>query len=337
LISARVAILEAPRKLNFKVEEINADALGETEILAETIVSAISPGTELAAYSGAPALRSGVTYPRLLGYCNVARVIKCGAAVLDIKPGSRILSFTSHRSHFRIEMNHVLMVVPDDVSSDDAVCAYLFHLGYSSILRTDVRAGSEVVVIGMGVLGLTTVALASLAGARVFAVSDHDLPRSKAMSYGAVSCSSRVEFPKLMNSVGTRRAQVVITTSNSWSDWRLALEAAGEQGTIGVLGFPGRQEESVPFNPLDSRHFYARQLSIVAVGASPEAPDSRGFLPFNERGNLRRLVGWMADGRLRPAELISGRFPGSELAIAYDSLLSRKGSPLTYLLDWNAE
>ncbi len=129
---------------------------------------------------------------------------------------------------------------------------------------------------------------------------------------------------------------MVVTTSNAWSDWRLALEAAGQQGTIAVLGFPGRQEDAIPFNPLDSAHFYMRQLHVMAVGMAPELPDSRGFLPFNERANLQRLLDWIEAGRLRPAELVSGRFPGLQLGEAYECLIRREGNPLTYRLDWNA-
>ncbi|WP_319245043.1 zinc-binding alcohol dehydrogenase [uncultured Propionivibrio sp.] len=336
LITARTAVLEGPRNLRFKEETLDPAALGEGELLCATIVSAISPGTELAAYTDAPPLRPGVVYPRLVGYCNVARVLACGKTVSGIAPGDRILSFSSHRSHFCLAATDALAVLPEGVVSDDAACAYLFHLGYNAVLKSGLRPGSEVVVIGLGVLGLTTVALAALAGAHVFAISDHESPREKALAFGATACFSRAEFPQLAERLGPARAQVVITTSNTWADWRLALEGAGQRGTIAVLGFPGRQETAIPFNPLDSAHFYMRQLCITAVGMSPELPDSRGFLPFNERANLKRLLDWIEAGRLLPAELVSGRFPGSQLASAYESLLRREGSPLTYLLDWSA-
>ncbi|MBK7563235.1 MAG: zinc-binding alcohol dehydrogenase [Propionivibrio sp.] len=336
LITAQTAVLEAPRDLHFKEETLDPTSLGDDELLAATIVSVISPGTELAAYNGAPPLRPGVVYPRLVGYCNVARVLACGKAVSGVAPGDRILTFSSHRSHFRIPATDALAVLSSGISSGDAACAYLFHLGYDAVLKSGLRPGCDVVVIGLGVLGLTTVALAALAGAQVFAISDHESPRQKALSFGAAACFSRGEFSRLAERLGPARAQVVVTTSNAWSDWRLALEAAGQQGTIAVLGFPGRQEDAIPFNPLDSAHFYMRQLHVMAVGMAPELPDSRGFLPFNERANLQRLLDWIEAGRLRPAELVSGRFPGLQLGEAYECLIRREGNPLTYRLDWNA-
>lgn len=335
MITAQVSSLIAPHQLVFNSEQLDPANLSSGEILAETIVSAISPGTEVGAYIGAPRVRTSTSYPRLVGYCNVARVIATSSDVSSVVVDDRILSFTCHRSHFRLPADEVLAVIPDDINSDDAACTYLFHLGYNATLRADVRLGSTVVVLGLGVLGLGAVAMASLAGARVFAISDHDTPRQKALKFGAEKCFGRTDFRELMKTLGPQRAQAVITTSDSWSDWPLALEATGDQGAIAVLGFPGRKETAIPSNPLNSLHFHNRQLRIIAAGLSPQKADPRGFLAFNnERDNLLRILNWIKKGRLKPAELVSGRFAGLKLADAYESLVRRENSPLTYLLDW---
>jgi len=334
MIDARIAVLEQPRRLLFKQERLDPASMKEGQILCETLVTAISPGTELAAYLGAPPLRPGVVYPRFVGYCNVARVLHPSSGH-GYEAGDRILTFASHRSHFIIGADDVPAKLAGAIRSEDAVCAYLFHLGYNAVLGAEIRAGSTVVVVGLGVLGLTSVAVAKLAGARVYAISDHAGPRELARTMGAAACFDRSQLPALMTALGADRAQAVITTSNDWPDWRTALECAGNRGTIAVLGFPGRGQKEIPFNPLDSAHFYTRQLRIVAVGMSPQRSDSRGFLPFNERDNLKRILGWIADGALKPSLLISGQMPSSELDQAYQRLVRREGSPLTYLLRWD--
>jgi len=299
-------------------------------------LTAISPGTEVAAYLGAPPLRPGVVYPRFVGYCNVAKVLRAAPGAAGFHEGDRILSFTSHRSHFVINAGDVLAKLPETLRSEDAVCAYLFHLGYNALLSAEVRLGSTAVVLGLGVLGLASAALARLAGARVFAISNHARPRECASAMGVSACFDRSQLPALMQALGPDRAQTVITTSNDWGDWRTALECAGHRGTIAVLGFPGRGQKEIPFNPLDSAHFYTRQLRILAVGLSPQRPDSRGFLPFNERDNLARILGWIGGGALKPSLLVSGEMAGSELGEAYEQLVRREGSPLTYLLRWSS-
>jgi threonine dehydrogenase-like Zn-dependent dehydrogenase len=174
------------------------------------------------------------------------------------------------------------------------------------------------------------------AGAEVFAIGDHSHTREVACAFGATSCYERSQISTLHGQLGNRRADVVITTSNAWSDWPLALECTGQRGPIAVLGFPGRQEGSPLSNPFDSRHFYERQLRINAVGMLPERADARGFLPFNERANIENILRWIGEGRLQPRSLLSGEYPGMQLGAAYEALLGRSSSPITFLLRWKS-
>lgn len=336
-IEATVVYLNAPRQLELRKELLESASLGLRQVLCETLVTAISPGTELAAYVGLPALRAGTGYPRLQGYCNLARVLAVGADVRDLRPGQRVLSFVSHRSHFVINADEVLHVVAESARSEDLACAYLFHLGYNAVLRSTVRPGNRVLVIGLGVLGLASVAMAALAGARVVAVSDQALPQRLAMEFGADAVAPRADLAGIRAALTENLADVVITTSNSWHDWEIALQLAGKRATIAVLGFPGRSEAPGVFNPLDSRYFYAKQLRIEAVGVAPERPDGRGFFRFNERDNLNYLAELIVSGRLKPASLVSATYPGNDLERAYRDLLARSTPAMTYLLRWNQE
>ncbi len=333
LRESTVVWLNAPGDIELRIESLSAP--GPKEVLCETLASVISPGTELAAFKGLPPLRPGVVYPRLLGYCNVARVLEVGHGVAGVQVGDRVLTFTSHRSAFVIAERDILYKLPETARAEDIACAYLFHLGYNAVLRGNVRAGSRVLVIGLGVLGLTTVAMATLAGARVFALSDQIGPASIALQMGAEAVFGRNSLSSLTESIGPDLADLVVSTTNSWSDWQLALQLAGQQGMIAVLGFPGRGEPQPPSNPLDSQFFYMKQLRIEAVGISPEGPDSRGFCRFNERANIDYISNQITRGRLAPSMLISDCYAGANVHQAYRNLLERHASPTTYLLRWN--
>jgi threonine dehydrogenase-like Zn-dependent dehydrogenase len=333
-IESTVAYLNAPRQLEFRSESLDSGNVAAGQVLCETLVTAISPGTELAAYVGLPALREGTGYPRLQGYCNVARVLAAGAGVSHIEPGQRVLSFASHRSHFSMPADDVLQVLADGARSEDMACAYLFHLGYNAVLRSAVRPGSRVLVIGLGALGLTSVAMAAIAGARVVGVSDHALPQRLGLEFGASAVLSRSDDGAIRLAMSADLADVVITTSMDWGDWQLALQLAGHRATIACLGFPGRNRPPGDFNPLDSRYFYAKQLRIEAVGMSPERREPRGFLRFNERDNLDYVTALILAGRLKPASLVSGTYAGNDLARAYEALLARERPAVTCLLRW---
>ena len=332
---AIIVNLVAPRQI--ELAPMPLVELEAGDVLCETIVTAISPGTELAAYTGAPALRAGITYPRLLGYCNVARVLAVGDGVRDVRVDDRVLSFMSHRSHFVMPASSVQVRLPPEVKTEDAACAYLFHLGYNAVLRSDVRAGSRVLVVGLGALGLTSIAMASLAGADVVGISDHPVPAGIARGFGASAVYSRAEFERMLESPGHELADVVVATTNAWTDWDIALKAAAQRGTIAVLGFPGRGAEPPQLNPLDSRYFYTKQLRIEAVGLSPEKPDDRGFTRYNVKANLAFIVQRIVAGDLDAAALVSGTYPGAEIERAYQDLLARNSSPITYTLRWSQD
>ena len=325
--------LEKPHHVALKDEALAS--LAADEVLCETIVSAISPGTELAAWRGLPRLRPNVTYPRLQGYCNVARVLACRSAVTSLSPGDRVLTLSSHRSHFIAPESAVLFRLPDSADADALATTYLFHLGYNAVLRGDVRAGHRVLVIGLGALGLTSVAMAALAGAETIAVSSHSTPASIAAQFGARATYAREDTNDLKSALEPG-ADVVILTTNSWEDYALALELAAQNGTIACLGFPGRGEPPGDFNPLASEHFYMKQLRIEAVGWSPLEPDPRGFIRFNQRDNIAFLARAITEGRLDPNPMISARYRGEDIAQAYADLDARKDDAVTYLLDWSS-
>jgi hypothetical protein len=93
MIEVKVSKLLAPNKLIFETENIDESLLASDEILCKTLVSAISPGTEIAAYNGLPPLRPMKPYPRLVGYCNVSEIIDVGSNVTEYKIRQRILTF----------------------------------------------------------------------------------------------------------------------------------------------------------------------------------------------------------------------------------------------------
>ena len=78
--------LEAPGRLVAREHDVD-ERLGPNDVLGETEVSAISTGTELAAWCGKPPLRPSRAYPRLVGYCNLAIVTAVGSAVSSIARG----------------------------------------------------------------------------------------------------------------------------------------------------------------------------------------------------------------------------------------------------------
>lgn len=329
---SQVLWLNAPRSLEFRATELGHCAADQ--IICETIFTAISPGTELAAYTGFEPLRPGRQYPRLQGYCNVACVTDVGASVTSVRPGQLVLTFQSHRSAFVTKADEILYVLNDTDKPEQVVCAYLYHLGYNAVLRSDIKAGSRVLIIGMGTLGTTSLEMCRIAGAVCDVITDQSRTRERALAMGAKNTVSRDEFDAIQMRPDPAHYDIVITTVNGWADWHRALLAARKLGTISMLGFPGRGQERPDFNPLDPRYVYSKQLRIEAIGESPEQLDSRGFLRFNERENLAFIIDGIRSGQINTSHIATTKFSHMDIETAYIKLSSRETPTATALIDW---
>jgi len=109
-MTASVYHLTGPRALELREEPLGGGLLTPAEIEAVTVYTAISPGTELAAWEGKPPLRPSSPYPRLLGYCNLARVTRVGSEVAGMGAGNYVLTHQSHRSAFRAPVRECAVI-----------------------------------------------------------------------------------------------------------------------------------------------------------------------------------------------------------------------------------
>jgi threonine dehydrogenase-like Zn-dependent dehydrogenase len=317
------ALLRAPRDLAFEQVPLGLGPLAPQEVSAITICTAVSSGTETAAYAGLAPLRPGPAYPRLMGYCNVARVSQTGGAVKVCRTGDRILTHQCHQSAFRCAEMDVIAVVPDGVSDSAAALSYLAQLGLSALQRVSFQADEVVAVVGLGVIGLGAIAIAKALGAKVLALGNDGFRVDKARQLGA----DRAVIVDTPHDDLRGAADIVMMTANRWSAWTLALDIARPYGRIAVLGFPGRGEGEPKANPLDPAQFYDKQLAIFGCGMSGE--------------RLRTNMDWILEacrtGRLDLDALVTDRCAYRQLGDVYTRAAAGDKRQLGVILDWRDE
>lgn len=318
------------------VAEDDLEALRRLEpdqLRVETVFSAISPGTELAAYNGFTPLRPTANiYPRLMGYCNVGRVLECGAATEGFSQGDLVLTHSAHRTIDVVPVGEVLCRVPQGASLVDVSTTYLFHLGYSACLSGGVKISDRVAIVGLGTLGLTSAAMASLCGAVVSGFSDH-ADEALAADFGVRHIHGKSEDSANHDS----GFDVVISTSNSWNDWKLALRLARPGGVIVAIGFPGRGEGQPDFNPLDSQYFYDKQLTLKACGHMPDLDADRQDVRFTLKRNCAFLMDSIIAQKIPAGRLIEAVHPADQLADLYGEMTANRQSAKTIVLDWGTD
>lgn len=325
------AVLYGARDLRLEETDLNPDALAPDEVYVKTEVTALSTGTDLGNYLGRSTEVPGAPpYPRGVGYSNVGQVRASGTAVRDLQPGQRVFSLRPHQSAYIAKAHELLLPVPDSVSSEQASLAYLAQLGMAALRQAAYQPAESIAVVGLGVIGLCTVALSRAMGAFVTAVGNSDLRLRAACGLGAQRTLSGPEA-EANNSI-----DVVVLAANPWAAFRHAAELARHGGRIAVLGFPGRGEALPTFNPLDPSWFYAKQLTLLGSGHSPRTECTSAEIRFNLRRNLEAIFGYMSSGAVQLEPVISHRLPAEHMRDAYELAREHSKELMAAVFDWRS-
>jgi NADPH:quinone reductase-like Zn-dependent oxidoreductase len=173
--SSEVQAIEFIAARSLRLVESSLSALASSmlpnQILIEAEHSLISTGTELKIYRGdfdsdqaldtafTEMKESSMRYPLRYGYCHVGKVIAVGSQVERARYlGQRVFSFSPHASHVIASTNDV-MIVPEDISSLDAIFLPTIETAYSLVIAARPILGERLAVVGLGQIGLFTAAI----------------------------------------------------------------------------------------------------------------------------------------------------------------------------------
>ena len=319
---------------------LDVDALLPSQAYVETEVTALSTGTDLGNYLGCSTfVPDAPSYPRAVGYSNVG-VIRRAGADFDGKQNDRVFSMKPHQSAYIAGPNDLLVRVPDAVPPEQASLAYLTQLGLAALQQARYQPGENVVIVGLGVIGLCTAALARMMGAGVVGIGRTNVRLAAAQRVGAHSAwlsSDPDLFAQLATQFRSDGADIVVLTANTWDAWRLAMHCARPGGRVCVLGFPGRAQPAPDFNPLDPAWLYAKHLTILGSGWSPRLECSATDVRFNLRRNLEYILQQMESGDIAIECLISHHLAAERMREAYE--LAKEHSPelIAAIFDWRHE
>ncbi|MBI3960571.1 MAG: zinc-binding alcohol dehydrogenase [Chloroflexi bacterium] len=292
-----------------------------SEALVETIVSAISPGTEMLFYRGQlpagvsvdtaiPALSAGLTYPLKYGYACVGRVIGLGADVPDQWHGRLVFAFHPHESHFCAPLSS-LLPVPLGIEPERASLLPNAETAVNLVMDGAPLVGERVVVFGLGIVGLlTTALLAQFPLAALYAVDPIAPRRAVASALGATQTFHPAETASLCASLAdSQGADLIFELSGQPAALDQAVQVAGFGGRIVVGSWYGNKRASLELG----EHFHRNRIQIVSSQVSTLAPDLTGRWT-----KARRMESaWRFLAGLPVERLITHRFPVEEAADAY--------------------
>ena len=291
-----------------ELQELDLDAALEPhEALVEAEYSIVSAGTEGAGFTGLVRempFGDGGTYPRGTGYGHLGRVLEVGSAVEMCRAGDRVLSFSRHASLVKADAGRMALPVPEDSPGRQLVFARMAGVSISALRSSSVQPGDTVLVTGMGLVGNFAAQLFRMAGADVMAADLSDYRLDKARACGI----ERTVNP------GVDDLQEAVLEWTAGEGVHVAVEAIGisevvaqavmatrRHGEVILLGSP-RARATFDVTPMLLRiHLEAIRMIGSLEWRWPAHPAER---VRDVETNYRRLVEWIAAGRLRVEPLL---------------------------------
>ena len=303
------------------------------ELLVQTIVSAISPGSEMLFYRGQvpaglavdatiAALDGSFAYPLKYGYAAVGRVIAVGTAVSPDWQDRLVFAFQPHQSHF-LARPADLLPLPEGVEPETAVFLPNMETAVSFLMDGQPLIGEQVAVFGQGIVGLlTTSLLAQFPLAALVTVEPVALRRQWSVRLGAhltLDPTTPGAAAQLRAALQSDRpyagADLVYELSGSPAALDKAIAATGFNGRVVVGSWYG--DKPVRLNL--GGHFHRGQVQMISSQVSHIAPQWNG-----RWSKPRRLqIAWAHLTSSHPADLITHRFPIAQAPAAY-ALLDRQ-------------
>ena len=335
-------LLRFPEPGHVEVVQESIQGPRADEVLVETLMSAVSPGTERLVYRGeAPSALSAdasidhldqhFSYPITYGYAVVGRVDAAGAEVDQDWVGRRVFSFHPHVSRFTVSPN-ALVPLPSDVETRDAVLFPNLETAVSLSMDGKPGIGDRVVLFGQGIVGLLTTALMSTYPLEcVYTVEPSSERRALSAQWGADQTLAPTDADDLRHALDITSGDTVEAGENQYEGADLVYELSGSPSVlnhaISVAGFDGRVvigswygEKTAPVE-LGGR-FHRSRVEVKSSQVSTIDPDFRGRWSKSRRTNLvLRLL-----PSINPGKLITEEHDLEEAPSVYRCLSDRAES-----------
>jgi threonine dehydrogenase-like Zn-dependent dehydrogenase len=346
-VTRRRLMITAPGEVTITAEPVPRP--GADQVLARSVVTGISHGTELAWYRGQAAALNlgwdaqarvyrdgtpGRGYPVAPGYESVARIEETGSGVTAVHHGQLALLDRPHADlHLITEAEAVRGLLPEGTDPERAVFIPLARVALGGVHDAAISIGDVVLVTGLGVVGLLAAQLANLAGAGLVIGVDRYAQRldaARRLGIRPVAAEPGTDIADSVRALsGPDMADVAIEASGSYGLLHQAIRSVRTGGRVAtVASYHG--DQSGLFLGQEYHRNRVTLISSMTVNGCPQ----RGHPAWDlDRLNAvaRELI---LDTKLTSAELITHRIPFTSAADAYQLIDSRPDDTIKVVLTY---
>ncbi len=315
------------------LEEFPWPELTAHSVVVRNDYTVISAGTERANLLGLP--NTSGSFPFYAGYSGAGTVLETGAEVKSVQPGDRVaVVWGGHCSHSFVGEENVIRIEDASINTMDAAFAHICSFPMLGLRKLRVEMGESLMVAGQGLLGTLAVQLGNLCGAIPVLSADLD-PQRRQLScqLGATASfdpAAENYVSGVLEATGGAGVNAVVEVTGSAKALQQALEYVAFEGRIVLLGCTRISDVPIDF------YKYVHKRGIALIGANTYARPKLESRPgeWTTRDDCRAFLKFMAAGKIRVHELISGVISPQQAPDTYAMLAENANPPLGFVLNW---
>lgn len=322
----KAIVFTARERAELMEREIDNRPLKPDEVAGSTIVSLISPGTEIGG------MYLGDKFPAFPGYCAVFKVEEKGNEVKDIKVGDIVFvsgpsGIGGHHSYQRCGRETVLMI-PDDLNPEIAVHARLMGVSMTTLVTTTAVPGDMVFVTGLGIVGNLASQIFTSCGYETFGVDPIEIRRKLAEMKG-IRTFEKLPFD---DHCFSKKVGLVAECSGHEQAVLDACKIVRKKGEVVLIGVPrSRKTDIYAFDILElvfKRYVVIRSGWEWEISRYPD--ENRIGSVF---GNFATALKWLKDRRVNVDGLFKVMRP-EDAQEAYQMLLRKDSDKISVVFKW---
>jgi predicted dehydrogenase/threonine dehydrogenase-like Zn-dependent dehydrogenase len=278
--------------------------------------------------------------PMPLGYSSAGTVMELGHGVQGFQVGQRVAcgggNYAVHAEYASVPKN-LITILPDQVDFDSAAFTTLGAIAMHGFRLAETQLGENVAVIGLGLLGLLAVGIATAAGCQVLGIDLDESRVALARQMGASAYLRAQAEETAMSFTRGRGCDAILICADSPSSdpVELAGEIARDRARVVAVGAVGLN--------IPRKIYFAKELAFInsrSYGPGRYDPSYEedgqdypiGFVRWTEGRNMEAIVDLLATGRLDVRPLISHRFPIDQAPDAYQLITGKTSQPFLGVL-----
>lgn len=319
----------------------DTDPLNEGMVRIKTAFNTISNGTEKANIMGNPNIGiydeadSPVVFPRQVGYSSSGEVVEVGKNVTKVKVGDRVAMYGSLHCEYNILKQDNLLVLDDDVPFDIASMFYICTFPMAAVRKTKIELGESMIVMGLGTLGLLSVAFSKASGALpVIAVDPVKERREKALNFGADYALDPFA-PNFIDEVkritGGKGCNAAIEVTGLGSGLDMCLDCMAPFGRVSLLGCTRDRNFTIDY------YRKVHGAGVTLIGAHTLARPKFESYPayFTHLDDMRCAMNLSKYRSVDFKAMIDETHSPNECAEVFSRLVNDKNFPTVVQFDWS--